>query len=148
MYAGMACVLFPWGERAMSGDGLGVEQTQDKWVRVGLRGLTYGGGQRRQHKNDVVEGFSQRYGIHNLVWYEVHPNMQSAIMREKQLKKGSRQRKIDLTVEMNPQWRDLYAEIISYGSCPNNPLSLEETCFTDRCSLHRRWIAASQCYSR
>jgi len=66
-----------------------------------------------QHKNDVVEGFSQRYGIHNLVWYEVHPNMQSAIMREKQLKKGSRQRKIDLIVEMNPQWRDLYTEIVS-----------------------------------
>ena len=66
-----------------------------------------------QHKNDVVEGFSQRYGIHNLVWYEVHPNMQSAIMREKQLKKGSRQRKIDLIVEMNPQWRDLYPEIVS-----------------------------------
>jgi len=66
-----------------------------------------------QHKNDVVEGFSQRYGIHNLVWYEVHPSIQSAIMREKQLKKGSRQRKIDLIVEMNPQWRDLYADIIS-----------------------------------
>ena len=66
-----------------------------------------------QHKNDVVEGFSQRYGIHNLVWYEVHPNMQSAIMLEKQLKKGSRQRKIDLIVEMSPQWRDLYVELIS-----------------------------------
>ena len=66
-----------------------------------------------QHKNDVVEGFSQRYGIHNLVWYEVHPNMQSAILREKQLKKGSRQRKIDLIIEMNPQWRDLYPEIVS-----------------------------------
>ena len=66
-----------------------------------------------QHKHEVVEGFSQRYGIHNLVWYEVHPSMESAIMREKQLKKGSRQRKIDLIVEMNPQWRDLYAEIVS-----------------------------------
>jgi putative endonuclease len=66
-----------------------------------------------QHKDDVVEGFSQRYGLHNLVWYEVHPNMQSSIMREKQLKKGSRQLKIDLIVEMNPQWRDLYAEIVS-----------------------------------
>ncbi len=66
-----------------------------------------------QHKNDVVEGFSQRYGIYNLVWNEVHPNMQSAIMREKQLKKGSRLRKIDLIVEINPQWRDLYTEIVS-----------------------------------
>ena len=55
MYAGMTSVTLPWGERAMSGDGLGVEQTQDKWVRVGLRGWTYGGGQRRQHKNDVAK---------------------------------------------------------------------------------------------
>ena len=66
-----------------------------------------------QHKHEVVEGFSQRYGIHKLVWYAVRPNMQSAIMREKQLKKGSRQREINLIVEMNPQWRDLYAEIVS-----------------------------------
>jgi putative endonuclease len=65
-----------------------------------------------QHKNDVVEGFSQRYGTHDLVWYEVHDNMPSAIAREKQLKASSRQRKIDLIVAMNPQWRDLYAEIV------------------------------------
>jgi putative endonuclease len=66
-----------------------------------------------QHKNDVVEGFSQRYRTHDLVWYEVHENMPSAIAREKQLKAGSRQRKVDLIVAMNPQWRDLYADIIS-----------------------------------
>jgi putative endonuclease len=65
-----------------------------------------------QHKSDVVEGFSQRYSTHDLVWYEVHDNMPSAIVREKQLKAGSRQRKIDLIVAMNPQWRDLYAEIV------------------------------------
>jgi putative endonuclease len=65
-----------------------------------------------QHKNNVVEGFCQRYGIHDLVWYEVHDNMTSAITREKQLKAGSRQRKIDLIVAMNPQWRDLYEEIV------------------------------------
>jgi putative endonuclease len=66
-----------------------------------------------QHKNDVVEGFSQRYGTHDLMWYEVHENMPSAIAREKQLKAGSRQRKVDLIVAMNPQWRDLYAEVVS-----------------------------------
>ena len=91
-----------------------------------------------QHKHEVVEGFSQRYGIHNLVWYDVHPNMQSAIMREKQLKKGSRQRKIDLIVEMNPQWRDLYAEIVLYGICPNDLLLVEVDCCPDRCPLTRR----------
>jgi putative endonuclease len=65
-----------------------------------------------QHKNDVVEGFSQRYNIHDLVWYEVLDDMPTAIAREKQLKAGSRQRKIDLIVAMNPQWRDLYPEIL------------------------------------
>ena len=65
-----------------------------------------------QHKNDVVEGFSQRYNIHDLVWYEVLDDMPTAIAREKQLKAGSRQHKIDLIVAMNPQWRDLYPEIL------------------------------------
>jgi putative endonuclease len=65
-----------------------------------------------QHKNDVVEGFSQRYNIHDLVWYEVLDDMPTAIAREKQLKAGSRQRKIDLIAAMNPQWRDLYPEIL------------------------------------
>ena len=55
MNAGMASVLFPSGERTMSGDGLGVEQTHAKWVRVGVRGLTYGEGQRWQPKNDVAK---------------------------------------------------------------------------------------------
>ena len=61
-----------------------------------------------QHKNDVVDGFSKRYGVHTLVWYEPHETMESAILREKQLKAGSRARKLGLIEAMNPDWQDLY----------------------------------------
>jgi putative endonuclease len=61
-----------------------------------------------QHKNDVQEGFSQRYRLHTLVWYEPHDTMLSAIAREKQLKAGSRQRKVQLIESINPHWLDLY----------------------------------------
>jgi len=64
-----------------------------------------------QHKNHVVAGFTEKYGVHNLVWYEVHETMESAILREKQLKAGSRARKLALIEAMNPQWRDLHDEI-------------------------------------
>ena len=64
-----------------------------------------------QHKNDVVEGFTQKYKIHQLVWYEQHETMESAITREKQLKAGSRQKKIKLIETQNPTWRDLYSDI-------------------------------------
>jgi len=65
-----------------------------------------------QHKNDVVEGFSSQYGVHLLVWYERHETMESAILREKQLKAGSRKRKLDLIESLNPEWRDLYGDIL------------------------------------
>ena len=64
-----------------------------------------------QHKNDVVEGFTKRYRIHKLVWYEKHDTMETAIMREKALKKWNRAWKIELIEKENPQWRDLYDEI-------------------------------------
>ncbi len=64
-----------------------------------------------QHKNHVAAGFTEKYGVHNLVWYEVHETMESAILREKQLKAGSRARKLALIEAMNPQWRDLHDEI-------------------------------------
>ncbi len=64
-----------------------------------------------QHKNHVVQGFTQKYQVHHLVWYEVHDTMESAILREKQLKAGSRARKLALIEAMNPQWRDLYEGI-------------------------------------
>ena len=63
-----------------------------------------------QHKNDLVEGFTKRYGIHRLVWYEAHENMESAIAREKMLKRWERAWKIRLIKEANPEWSDLYDE--------------------------------------
>lgn len=65
-----------------------------------------------QHKNDVSEGFTKHYGVHILVWYEVHETMESAIVREKTIKEWKRQWKIDLIHAMNPDWRDLYEDIL------------------------------------
>lgn len=65
-----------------------------------------------QHKNDLVEGFTRRYGIHALIWYEVHETMENAIAREKTIKEWKRQWKIDLIEAMNPEWRDLYEDIL------------------------------------
>ena len=65
-----------------------------------------------QHRNHVVEGFSKRYNVETLVWYELHPTMESAILREKQLKKWNRAWKLRLVEEANPQWRDLWQEIV------------------------------------
>ena len=65
-----------------------------------------------EHKNNITPGFTQKYKVHNLVWYEIHENMQSAIEREKQIKAGSRKRKLSLIEESNTQWRDLYEDIL------------------------------------
>lgn len=64
-----------------------------------------------QHKNDQVVGFTQRYGVHDLVFFEEHDNAESAIKREKRLKKWNRAWKLRLIEEKNPQWQDLYPEI-------------------------------------
>ncbi|HUI95042.1 MAG TPA: GIY-YIG nuclease family protein [Xanthobacteraceae bacterium] len=61
-----------------------------------------------QHRNKLVGGFTSRYNVDKLVYYEVFEDAYSAISREKQIKGGSRQKKIDLINSMNPQWRDLY----------------------------------------
>ena len=65
-----------------------------------------------QHKNDFVDGFTKRYGVHNLVWYELHGTMESAITREKALKRWKRAWKIELIEKSNPRWKDLYSEVI------------------------------------
>ena len=65
-----------------------------------------------EHKNDLVEGFTKRYSVHTLVWYELHFNMESAITREKAVKEWKRRWKLELIEEMNPDWRDLYYELI------------------------------------
>jgi putative endonuclease len=65
-----------------------------------------------QHKNDVVQGFSQKYNVHLLVWYEVHDAIEHAILREKQIKEWKRDWKLELIEKSNPTWKDLYSEII------------------------------------
>lgn len=61
-----------------------------------------------EHKNDVVKGFTSRYKIHTLVWYQVHENIEEAIACEKRMKEWNREWKIKRIVEMNPLWLDLY----------------------------------------
>src|SRR5579883_1096369 len=68
-----------------------------------------------QHRNDVVEGFSQRYRTHMLVYFELHVGMEEAILREKQIKNRERKWKIRLIEKSNPYWRDLYSEIVVEG---------------------------------
>lgn len=65
-----------------------------------------------EHKNDLVEGFTKKYAVHRLVYYEMIENMESAIQREKQLKKWNRDWKIDLIEKGNPEWTDLYDSLI------------------------------------
>jgi putative endonuclease len=65
-----------------------------------------------KHKNNSLDGFTKNRGIHNLVYYEEYDNIHKAIAREKQLKKWKRQWKIRLIQESNPQWRDLYSDLI------------------------------------
>jgi putative endonuclease len=64
-----------------------------------------------EHKNKLAEGFTKKYGITKLVYYEVFEDPENSIRREKQIKAGSRQKKIDLINGMNKEWRDLYEEI-------------------------------------
>ncbi len=62
-----------------------------------------------QRKNNQVEGFTKKYQVHMLVWYEAHPEMQAAIKREKAIKEWKRLWKLDLIEAMNPEWSDLAA---------------------------------------
>jgi putative endonuclease len=64
-----------------------------------------------EHKNDFADGFTKKYGVHLLVYYEFHDDMISAIRREKQIKKWNRQWKLQLIEKHNADWRDLSREI-------------------------------------
>ena len=64
-----------------------------------------------QHKNNVVDGFTMRYSVHQLIWYELHETMESAIEREKALKNWERVWKLALIENSNPGWQDLYETI-------------------------------------
>ena len=65
-----------------------------------------------EHKNNMVEGFTKRYSVHKLVWYELHENMESAILREKRIKEWKRAWKLQLIESDNPDWQDLYHNIV------------------------------------
>ena len=65
-----------------------------------------------QHRNHMVAGFTQKYGVHSLVWYEIHEQMESAILREKAIKQWQRQAKIGLIQSSNPEWRDLWDDLM------------------------------------
>jgi len=65
-----------------------------------------------QHKNNVIEGFTQKYSVHTLVWYEQHETMEMAIQREKNIKDWKRVKKLEMIEEMNPEWRDLYPDFL------------------------------------
>ncbi len=61
-----------------------------------------------EHKNNLVEGFTQKYNIHRLLWYEIHETAETAISREKQIKAWKQQWKLRLIEGNNPEWNDLY----------------------------------------
>jgi len=66
-----------------------------------------------EHKNKAVEGFTNRYGVDNLVYFEQFNDSENAIKREKRLKKYNRKWKLELIEKENPGWRDLYEELVS-----------------------------------
>ena len=64
-----------------------------------------------EHRNGLVPGFTSKYGVKTLVWYEQHESRESAFIRERRLKKWNRTWKLQLIERMNPSWRDLWEEI-------------------------------------
>ena len=81
--------------------------TSNLFIRVG------------NHKQDLIEGFTKRYGVHRLVYYEAHQTMDAAIVREKRLKKWNRAWKVRLIESMNPEWEDLFDEF--WGAINDGP---------------------------
>ncbi len=66
-----------------------------------------------EHKNGAVDGFTKKYKLHNLLYYEIYNNINDAITREKQLKHWNRKWKLDLIEKVNPKFKDLYQELAS-----------------------------------
>ena len=64
-----------------------------------------------QHKNKLIDGFTKKYNITILIYYETHEDLRAAIAREKQIKGWLRKKKIALIASMNPEWKDLYSEL-------------------------------------
>ncbi|NQZ14695.1 MAG: GIY-YIG nuclease family protein [Alphaproteobacteria bacterium] len=65
-----------------------------------------------EHKNNITSGFASRYNCNILVYYKIYEDMEHAILREKQIKGGSRKKKIELIEDINPNWEDLYSNIV------------------------------------
>jgi putative endonuclease len=65
-----------------------------------------------EHKQNLIDGVTKKYGVHDIVYYEVHNEIEEAITREKQIKKWNRNWKLRLIEERNPDWKDLYNEIV------------------------------------
>ncbi len=72
-----------------------------------------------EHKNNLVEGFTEKYNVHRLVFYEVTDNIESAITREKRIKNWKREWKNNLIKDFNPTWKDLYNDILPGGFLPS-----------------------------
>lgn len=68
-------------------------------------------GRVKEHKDGIIDGFTKKYHVHTLVYFEAGESMEGAIMREKQIKAGSRQDKIILIEQENREWRDLYEDL-------------------------------------
>ena len=69
-----------------------------------------------EHKHDLIDGFTKKYGVHTLVWYEWHQDINAAITREKRMKRWNRAWKIALIEKHNSGWNDLYERLIA--ECP------------------------------
>ncbi|MEK7106651.1 MAG: GIY-YIG nuclease family protein [Patescibacteria group bacterium] len=65
----------------------------------------------QEHRSGAIDGFTKKYHVHTLVYFEVHETMEDAISREKQIKSGSRKKKLALIESVNPAWRDLSGEL-------------------------------------
>ncbi|MFH1015612.1 MAG: GIY-YIG nuclease family protein [Chloroflexota bacterium] len=84
----------------------------NKWNKVLYTGVTNDLKRRVfEHKNKLVKGFTGKYQVNKLIYYEVGDSIESAILREKQIKGGSRNDKIQLVNTVNKEWRDLYGEL-------------------------------------
>ena len=79
-----------------------------------------------QHRQGLLAGFTQRYGVHDLVWFEAHKRMETAILHEKQLKKWSRVAKKRLIEQRNPRWQDLWPDLVSPSMASGFRQSLPE----------------------
>jgi putative endonuclease len=69
-------------------------------------------GRVQQHREGAIDGFTKRYGVHRLVWFETHETMTGAIQREKNIKKYKREWKVNLIERNNPDWHDLFPYLL------------------------------------